>query len=194
MAVNRRVLIASLGVAVVVSILGGWAISRGDADGVDPEDDITLGTPGVVQIPSIETNASVAGTQLPTAMLEDNAGNSVSTADLVGQPLVINYWYSTCAPCKKELPDFAAVHADLGDRIRFVGVNPYDTPEVNETFARDRGVQYELLRDPGDSYGSTIGVATAPFTIFVRADGTIARQTGVLDEATLRQYAEELLG
>jgi peroxiredoxin len=193
-AVNRRVLIASLGVAVVVSILGGWAISRGDADGVDPEDDITLGTPGVVQIPSIETNASVAGTQLPTAMLEDNAGNSVSTADLVGQPLVINYWYSTCAPCKKELPDFAAVHADLGDRIRFVGVNPYDTPEVNETFARDRGVQYELLRDPGDSYGSTIGVATAPFTIFVRADGTIARQTGVLDEATLRQYAEELLG
>jgi len=193
-AVNRRVLIASLGVAVVVSILGGWAISRGDADGVDPEDYITLGTPGVVQIPSIETNASVAGTQLPTAMLEDNAGNSVSTADLVGQPLVINYWYSTCAPCKKELPDFAAVHADLGDRIRFVGVNPYDTPEVNETFARDRGVQYELLRDPGDSYGSTIGVATAPFTIFVRADGTIARQTGVLDEATLRQYAEELLG
>jgi len=193
-AVNRRVLIASLGVAVVVSILGGWAISRGDADGVDPEDDITLGTPGVVQIPSIETNASVAGTQLPTAMLEDNAGNSVSTADLVGQPLVINYWYSTCAPCKKELPDFAAVHADLGDRIRFVGVNPYDTPEVNETFARDRGVQYELLRDPGDSYGSTIGVATAPFTIFVRADGTIARQAGVLDEATLRQYAEELLG
>lgn len=194
MAVNRRVLIASLGVAVVVSILGGWAISRGDADGFDPEDDITLGTPGVVQIPSIETNASVAGTQLPTAMLEDNAGNSVSTADLVGQPLVINYWYSTCAPCKKELPDFAAVHADLGDRIRFVGVNPYDTPAVNETFARDRGVQYELLRDPGDSYGSTIGVATAPFTIFVRADGTIARQTGVLDEATLRQYAEELLG
>jgi len=193
-AVNRRVLIASLGVAVVVSVVGGWAISRGDADGVAPEDDITLGTPGVVQIPSIETNASVAGTQLPTAMLEDNAGNSVSTADLVGQPLVINYWYSTCAPCKKELPDFAAVHADLGDRIRFVGVNPYDTPEVNETFARDRGVQYELLRDPGDSYGSTIGVATAPFTIFVRADGTIARQTGVLDEATLRQYAEELLG
>jgi peroxiredoxin len=193
-AVNRRVLIASLGVAVVVSVVGGWAISRGDADGVAPEDDITLGTPGVVQIPSIETNASVAGTQLPTATLEDNDGNSVSTADLVGQPLVINFWYSTCAPCKKELPDFAAVHADLGDRIRFVGVNPYDTPAVNETFARDRGVQYELLRDPDDSYGSSIGVATAPFTIFVRADGTIARQTGVLDEATLRQYAEELLG
>jgi len=193
-AVNRRVLIASLGVAVVVSILGGWAISRGDADRVVPDDDITLGTPGVVQIPSIETNASVAGTQLPTAMLEDNAGNSVSTADLVGQPLIVNYWYSTCVPCKKELPDFAAVHADLGDRIRFVGVNPYDTPEVNETFARDRGVQYELLRDPDDSYGSSIGVAAAPFTIFVRADGTIARQTGVLDEATLQQYAEELLG
>lgn len=191
---NRRVLVASLGVAAVISVLGGWALSRSDTDGVAPEDDITLGTPGVVQIPSIETNAVVAGTQLPDVELEDNDGNAVSTADLIGRPMVINYWYSTCAPCKKELPDFAAVHADLGDQVRFVGVNPYDTAEVNESFARDRGVQYELLRDPSDSYGSTIGVATAPFTLFVRADGSIARQTGVLDEATLRRYTEELLG
>jgi peroxiredoxin len=194
-AVNRRVLIASLGVAAVVSVLGGWALSGGDDPmGVAPEDDITLDTPGVVQIPAIETNASVAGTSLPTIELEDNDGNRISTAELVGQPLVINYWYSTCAPCKKELPDFAAVHAELGDRVRFVGVNPYDTPEVNEAFARDRGVQYELLRDPRDAFGSTIGVATAPFTVFVHADGTIVRQAGVLDEEQLRQYTEELLG
>jgi thiol-disulfide isomerase/thioredoxin len=128
------------------------------------------------------------------AIDETNAGDAVSTADLIGQPLILNFWYSTCAPCKKELPDFATVHAELGDRIRFVGINPYDVPEVNESFARDRGIRYELLRDVADRFGSEVGIATAPFTLFVQADGTIQRQAGLLDETTLRQYAEELLG
>ena len=34
---------------------------------------------------------------------------------------------------------------------------------------------------------------TAPFTLFVAADGTIVRQTGVLEEAELRAYVEELV-
>jgi len=127
-------------------------------------------------------------------MLEDNEGNSVSTSELLGQPLVINFWFSTCRPCKKELPAFAAVHADLGGRIRFVGVNPLDTPEFNEPFARERGAGYELLRDLTDDLTSKVGIVYFPVTLFVNSDGIIVRQTGVLDEAELRSYAAELIG
>lgn len=186
----------SIGIAVVVSVVGGWALSQAgdDADGSAGDDEvIVLATPGTAQIPSIETNPQLSGEVLASIELVTNDGEAVSTTDLLGQPLVLNYWYSTCAPCRKELPAFAAVHAEFGDRVRFVGVNPFDTPEVNERFARDRGVQYELLRDEADRYGSTIGIATAPFTLFVAADGTIVRQTGVLDEAELRTIVEELL-
>jgi len=194
--VNRRLLGASIGVAVVVSLVGGWAISRaGDESDTGSTDDeiVILDTPGTAQIPTIETNPQLSGEVLPSIELVTNDGEVVTTADLLGRPLVLNYWYSTCAPCKKELPAFGAVHAEYGDRVRFVGVNPLDTPEVNEQFARERGVQYELLRDEADRYGSTIGIATAPFTLFVAADGTIMRQTGVLDEDELRAIVEELL-
>jgi thiol-disulfide isomerase/thioredoxin len=194
--VNRRLLIASISTAVVVSLIGGWALSQADGSGDDApsNDDIAiLDTPGAVQIPSIETNPQLSGDVLAAIDLETNDGDPISTADLIGQPMVLNYWFSTCAPCRKELAAFAAVHAEYGDRVRFVGVNPSDTPEVNESFARDRGVQYELLRDVGDRYGSTIGIATAPFTLFVAADGTIVRQTGVLDEDELRANVEQLL-
>ncbi len=196
MAVNRRLLIASISISVAVSVIGGWAVSRSgdEADGSRGDDDVAiLETPGTAQIPSIETNPVLSGDILPTVDLETNDGDVISTADLIGQPMVLNYWYSTCAPCKKELPDFAAVHADYGDRVRFVGVNPADTAEVNESFARERGVQYELLRDPDGAYQSEVEIATAPFTLFVAADGTIVRQSGVLDEAELRGYIEELL-
>ena len=112
---------------------------------------------------------------------------------LTGTPMVINFWYSTCGPCKTELSSFGAVHADLGDQIRFIGVNPYDDPDVNISFAAERGVHYELYRDPDGVYGRAVGIMTAPVTLFIAADGTIVRQTGVLDEDELRRYTNELL-
>ena len=43
----------------------------------------------------------------------DAAGLEIRTSSLVGQPLVVNLWYSTCPPCKRELGEFASVHRDL---------------------------------------------------------------------------------
>ena len=200
MAVNRRLLVASLVVAASVSVAGGWALSQaGDGTTIGTStagsDDsvVDLGSPTVAQIPAISTNAALSGDPLPDVTLVDNDGNEVRTTDLLGEPLVLNLWFSTCVPCKRELPEFAVVHGELGDRIRFVGVNPLDTAETNESFARERGVQYELLRDPDGAFTAELGVANFPVTLFVAADGTIVRQTGVLDGATLREYAEELL-
>jgi thiol-disulfide isomerase/thioredoxin len=195
MAGHRRLFVGSILAAIVVSVLGGWLLSRDDDDtgGIAAVDDIVLAKPGTSQIPSIGTNAPVQGTTLPTVDLSTNDGGTVGTTDLLGQPLVINVWNSTCGPCKKELPAFAAVHAEYGDRVRFVGVNTLDVPEVNESFARERGVQYELLRDVEGAFTDAVGIATQPVTLFVAADGTIVRQTGVLDEATLQQYVDELL-
>lgn len=191
--VDRRLLTVSLGAALVISVAGGYALSRGD--GVSrSDDDVVLDTPGEVQIPTIGTNTAVQGTPLPVADLEDNDGTVISSAELTGGPLVINIWNSTCGACKKELPAFAAVHADLGDDIRFVGVNTQDSAKVNESFARQRGVKYELLRDIADGFSSAVGIVILPVTLFVDADGVIIRQTGVLDEEALREYAAELLG
>lgn len=193
MAVNLRLLAASLAVGAVISIGGGFVLSRTGDEPRRQQVDVVLDTPGAAQVPTIGTNAAVEGTRLALTELVDNDGNVVSTAELIGQPLVINVWNSTCTPCKRELPAFAAVHADLGDEVRFVGVNNLDTAEVNESFARDRGVRYELLRDSGDAFASTVGIATLPVTLFVAADGTIVRQTGVLEEDELRVHVQELL-
>lgn len=181
----------------MISIVGGYLVSRdeGASDPVGGGDDrVVLDTPGDVEDPTIGTNAAVQGNPLPLVELEDNAGNPVETASLLGQPTVINVWNSTCGPCKRELPAFAAAHADLGDTIRFVGVNTLDSPEVNESFARERGVRYELLRDIDDRFSSEVGIVALPVTLFVDAEGTIVRQTGVLEEDELRDIVAELFG
>lgn len=162
-------------------VVGNWVYaSLNDTD----DDAVTF------EQPSIETNADVEGDLLPDSTVQNLQGDDVDIASLIGQPMIINVWGSTCGPCKKELPDFAAAHLQYGDRVRFVGISYLPASEREESFARDRGVEYELLYDGTGDFINDAGVAAFPVTLFVDADGRIVRQTGQLDEAQLIAYIE----
>jgi len=191
--IRPRLLAASLAIAVVVSAIGAlvWANSVGS----DRRADAVLDQPGVVPFPdSGITNPDMEGDVLPVADLSDAEGNLVSTASLLGgEPIVLNFWYSTCAPCRKELPDFAEVHAELGDEVRFIGVNPWDSWEVQERFATERGVEFELLLDDTQELQLELELLNYPTTLFVTPDGMIVEQAGVLDVDGLRMKVDELM-
>ncbi|MEP7114885.1 MAG: TlpA disulfide reductase family protein [Ilumatobacteraceae bacterium] len=181
MTVNKRLLFGSLAVAAALVVaVAVFASSRGDSNTAGG-DDVTL-TSGNDLSPSIGTNAAVTGRTLPHVEIQTVAGDTLATADLIGRPLVINFWYSTCAPCKRELPAFAAAHAKFGDQVRFVGVDSLSGSDRDseEAFARERGVQYELFYDGNGELTSAVGIATSPQTLFIDANGTIVDQTGEL--------------
>jgi peroxiredoxin len=189
--VNKRLLFGSLAVATAVVLVVGIVQASGN-NGDDSTEGVTL-TSGNDLSPTIGTNAVVAGKTLPHVDVQTLAGDTFATADLVGRPLVVNFWYSTCAPCKKELPGFAAVHAKLGDQVRFVGIDSLPPSDTEENFARDKGVQYELLYDPDGELTSVIGVAAYPQTLFIDAKGTIIKQTGELTADKLEQLIRTTL-
>jgi peroxiredoxin len=198
MAVRPRLLAVSLLVALaVVGVAGGWAVHRLQADDGVP-DDLVLDTPGEYQQPLDGTDAgtgasSAEGARLPDVVLVDAAGAELSTASLVGMPLVVNVWFSTCPPCARELADFATVHGEVGDSVRFVGVNPLDSPDVMQRFAAERGVAYELLLDPDGAFLDGARVSSFPRTFFVDERGVVVGEAGELDAAGLRTRIEELL-
>lgn len=180
-----------LGLALAVAVVGGIALA---SSGGDDTETVVLDEPGEYQQPGIGTNAPLAGSPLPAATVEDLEGNDVEISSLTGQPLVINVWFSTCPPCKRELPAFAAAHATYGDRVRFVGINTQDSPELTRSFAAERGVTYELLRDPDGEFLVANGIATFPTTLLVDTDGTVVRQrAGEMSQAELEAAIEELL-
>ncbi len=185
MSINKRLLFGSLAVAAAVVVVVGVVVANGNDStdstgaGAGAGDDVTL-TSGNDLAPSIGTNAAVTGRTLPHVDIQTLAGDTFATADLIGRPLVVNFWYSTCAPCKRELPAFAAVQAKLGDQVRFVGVDTLPPSDHEEAFARDRGVKYELLYDPNGELTTAVGIANSPQTLFIDANGTIVDQTGEL--------------
>jgi peroxiredoxin len=189
--VRPRLLGVSLLIAAVVSVGLGWVIARSGADDSDAGSTVIIdGTDGPLQPPTLETNAVVKGDQLPDVSVQLLDGTDVSIASLAGQPMVINVWGSTCVPCKKELPDFAAAHLIYGDQVRFVGISFLPPSDREEAFARDRGVNYELLYDTNGDFINDVGIAAFPVTLFVSADGVIVRQTGQLDEESIKNFIE----
>ncbi|HUC33537.1 MAG TPA: TlpA disulfide reductase family protein [Ilumatobacteraceae bacterium] len=190
MKVRGRLLVVSLMVAAVVSVVAGWAIARSRDDAADG-DSVEIDSQATFDVPSIETNSVVDGAPFPDVSVQTVDGNELPTGDLVGQPMVVNIWGSTCTPCKKELPDFAEAHAEYGDEVRFVGISYLPASDREEAFARDRGIDYELLYDANGEFITAAGLAVFPVTLFVAPDGTIIEQTGQLDLERLRTLIEE---
>jgi Peroxiredoxin len=73
---------------------------------------------------------------------------SWNSADYAGQPIVVNFWFAGCPPCRLEAEDLEALHQDFqADGVQFIGVNIFDGPETARTFADEFGVTYPSLMD-----------------------------------------------
>ena len=178
-------------VAIAVVVLGFW-LGGAFEPSQRTDGSFVLDERGVFQQPLDDVNDDTSGDRLPDVVLVDADGGEHSVQELVGRPAVVNLWFSRCIPCRRELVDFAEVHAEYGDRVRFVGIDPFDTPEAMLEFADERGVVYDLWRDPDQEFVDAAGIVGFPVTMFVDADGVVLRQTGEIDAATLRSTIDEL--
>lgn len=192
---RTRLIAAAIGATVaLVSVgLGFWL--GGAFERVPTTDgSFVLDEPGIFEEPSDERNDDVSGATLPDVVLLDEDGREHRLGELLGTPTILNVWFSTCVPCRRELPDFATIDAEFGDRVQIVGVNPFDTPDAMRRFADDRGVAYTLWRDADQELVNELGIVAFPVTLFVDADGTVVRQTGEIDADGLRDAIRELFG
>src|SRR5699024_124479 len=67
---------------------------------------------------------------------ETMAGDPVDLADWRGGPVVLNFWYAECPPCRKEAPDLAALARDYDGQVHFLGVNHTNEPATAQAFER----------------------------------------------------------
>ena len=101
-------------------------------------------------------------------------GTAGSTADLVGEPTVLNFWASNCPPCLAEMPAFEEVHQALAESVAFVGIAVADPGEAARELAAQTGVTYRLGDDPDSAVFRSFGGFVMPTTVLLNSDGEVA--------------------
>ena len=159
-----------------------------------------VGNPSMSVQEEAETGDTSQNAQrAPDFTVEDAEGNSVSLSDMVGKPVVVNFWASWCGPCKSEMPDFEEKYGEYGDQITFMMVNMTDggreTLDKAKNFVAESGYTFPVYYDTGMSAAIAYGVNTIPATYFIDAEGNaVAYGLGALNGETIQQGIDMLLG
>ena len=113
----------------------------------------------------------------PDIALKDLDGRVHSLGEWDGKALVINFWATWCAPCRREIPLLNKIRADGVDKgLEVVGI-AVDFPDDVRAFTKDFPIGYPLLigEEDGLEAARAFGVETMafPFTAFTDAKGRI---------------------
>lgn len=111
---------------------------------------------------------NLVGTVAPDFDLPLLSGGTLSSQDLKGQPVVVNFWASWCVPCREEAPLLEEKWQAYRDRgIRFLGVNVKDSLEDARAFTKEFGLTFPSVRDTDLDLYSAFGLLGLPETFFI---------------------------
>jgi thiol-disulfide isomerase/thioredoxin len=120
--------------------------------------------------------AKLAAT-VPDFSLADRAGQMRSLHDWNGKALIVNFWATWCAPCRKEIPLLQKLQRErAGEGFQVVGI-AVDFREKVLAYADEMKIDYPLLIGEQEALdaASAFGVEAIgfPFTIFTDTRGRV---------------------
>ena len=114
----------------------------------------------------------------------------IDLAALRGKPVVVNFFFSDCAPCRKELPLFETVSRRTD--ISVVGVNS-EPATLGRPFVAQLGLTFPIGSDPANALALSYGVQTFPATFFIDAQGIVRdRHYGAISKSELDREIDAL--
>ena len=111
-------------------------------------------------------------------VLDDLDGQPLDILDLHNQePLIINFWATWCAPCRKEMPLLNNYYLTKNaDQANVLGIAIDEIDQVN-SFIAELGIDFPVLVGQSEAYElmQTLGnsILTLPYTILVNNEGRI---------------------
>ena len=139
----------------------------------------------------------VGGEQAPASRFVLLDGSTISTPDLKGKVVLVNFWATTCVSCVKEMPALASTYQKYqGQGFETVAVAmSYDQPSWVLNFAQSRQLPFKVALDNTGELAKNWGeVKLTPTTYLVDKQGKIVKRfVGEPDFTALHALIEKLL-
>jgi peroxiredoxin len=124
-------------------------------------------------------------------------GQKISSQDLRGKVVMVNFWATSCETCMKEMPQMVETYNKFkGQGLEFVAVAMnYDPPNYVLNYSATRKLPFKVALDSGGDLAKQFGdVAMTPTTFVIGKDGKILkRYLGEPDFASLHALLQKSL-
>jgi thiol-disulfide isomerase/thioredoxin len=123
-------------------------------------------------------------------------GRPLRLSDYKGQPVVLDFWATWCAPCRASMPDLNRIQEHFqGQGLVVLGLSVDDGPPPGvRRYAERLGIRFRLgMADEGvlDDYGP---IRSIPTTIFINRKGEVVRRVvGYIDGETMEEFVREIV-
>lgn len=124
-------------------------------------------------------------------------GEKISTADLRGKVVLVNFWATSCTTCVAEMPDLINTYQRYQGRgLELVAVAmQYDRPDYVLNFTEQRQLPFKVALDTAGELARQFGdVTLTPTTFLIDRQGRILkRYVGMPDFDAMHKLIEQEL-
>jgi len=114
------------------------------------------------------------GNLAPDFQLPNLDRESVSLYGLRGEPVMLNFWTTWCAPCRIEMPYLQGIHEEYSEQgLILLAINIGESSSAVEDFLQSRGYSFPVLLDTSGVVAQQYGALNIPTTYFIDEDGVI---------------------
>jgi peroxiredoxin len=122
------------------------------------------------------------GRPAPDFTLSDLRGADLRLSALRGKVVLLNFWYSSCPPCRRETPDLVTlhrIHARQGLEILGINLDDILIPGAGhaplKAFVDEFKVPYRVLLADNEVFELYGGAPVQPITFLVDRQGKVAK-------------------
>lgn len=104
-------------------------------------------------------------------------GNTISSSELRGKVLFVNFWASWCQPCKDEMPSIENIYKSVSDgNFRMITILYKDTTLNAGDYMRAHGYTFPVFTDNDGLAAARFGVTGVPETYIIDKNGVLKRR------------------
>ena len=111
---------------------------------------------------------------ISSLIFEDFSGNEINLKNYQGKLVIINFWATWCAPCKKEMPSLDNLYQDISFKNLEVFAVNMEQPNILKTkkFFSDLNIKkLEIFFDPNLNFVKEFKLRGVPTTVLINKNG-----------------------
>ena len=130
---------------------------------------------------------------------DELGGEKLEMSQLVGKPIILNFWAGLCPPCRAEMPEFQRFYDTTEDDVVLVGVDigrfmGLGSRKDARNLLRELNITYPAGFTNEGSVVRKYQVLGMPTTVFINADGEIFESlSGAITQDILERITSAMI-